>query len=246
MSHPYLTTQIVWNASVHLGIGYAQNGGKVYVVARYQPAGNVAGKYSSQVMKPSDLTDKYQDNCNGKLMVVVMVTMMVVIMVVVIMVVVMMVVVIMVVVMMMVVMMVVVMMVVVMVMMMVVIMVVVMMMVVMMVVVMMVVVMMMVVMMMVVMMVVVMMVMMTVMMMVVMMMVVMVMMMMVVAVVIMLVVVITFVPIKHDFSTTGIDGVYSSWSDPGQCTRSCGGGVRLLTKYCNNPKPSAEGSRGVV
>jgi hypothetical protein len=69
----------------------------------------------------------------------------------------------------------------------------------------------------------------------------MVLMMMVVAVVVMLVVVITFVPIKHDFSTTGIDGVYSSWSDPGQCTRSCGGGVRLLTKYCNNPKPSLNG-----
>jgi hypothetical protein len=197
LSHLYLTTQIVWKASVHLGIGYAQNGGKVYVVARYQPAGNVAGKYSSQVMKPSDLTDKYQDNCNGKLMVIV-VTMMVVIMVVVIMVVVMMVVVIMVVVMMMVVMMMVVMMVVVMMMM--------------------------------------------VMMMVVMVVVMMVLMMMVVAVVIMLVVVITFVPIKYDFSTTGIDGVYSSWSDPGQCTRSCCGGVRLLTKYCNNLKPSLNGN----
>ena len=37
------------------------------------------------------------------------------------------------------------------------------------------------------------------------------------------------------------NGGYSRWSPPKKCTHSCGGGVRLQTRKCNNPKPSLNG-----
>ena len=55
---------------MHLGIGYAQNAAKtkIYVVARYKVAGNLRGHYTSQVTKPSNIGEIYQDNCNGESM----------------------------------------------------------------------------------------------------------------------------------------------------------------------------------
>lgn len=43
------------------------------------------------------------------------------------------------------------------------------------------------------------------------------------------------------FITLGINGGYSGWSAPKKCTQSCGGGVRLRKRKCNNPKPSLNG-----
>ncbi|XP_048087726.1 A disintegrin and metalloproteinase with thrombospondin motifs 2-like isoform X2 [Alosa alosa] len=37
------------------------------------------------------------------------------------------------------------------------------------------------------------------------------------------------------------DGQWSSWSPWGQCSRSCGGGVRFRTRHCNNPHPANGG-----
>jgi hypothetical protein len=39
----------------------------------------------------------------------------------------------------------------------------------------------------------------------------------------------------------GINGGYSGWSSPMECTQSCGGGVRLQERKCTNPKPSLNG-----
>ena len=39
----------------------------------------------------------------------------------------------------------------------------------------------------------------------------------------------------------GINGGYSSWSPPRKCTQTCGGGVHLRKRKCNNPKPSLNG-----
>ena len=39
----------------------------------------------------------------------------------------------------------------------------------------------------------------------------------------------------------GIDGDLTDWSAPGQCSRSCGGGVQFKTKTCTDPKPSLNG-----
>ncbi|XP_046839088.1 A disintegrin and metalloproteinase with thrombospondin motifs 3-like [Xenia sp. Carnegie-2017] len=39
----------------------------------------------------------------------------------------------------------------------------------------------------------------------------------------------------------GQNGGLSPWSAPGECTRSCGGGVRFKTRTCTNPKPSLNG-----
>ena len=50
-------TQVVWKASMVLGIGLAEgtkNGMKcAYIVARYKPAGNQAGQYQQNVQKGS-------------------------------------------------------------------------------------------------------------------------------------------------------------------------------------------------
>ena len=46
---------------------------------------------------------------------------------------------------------------------------------------------------------------------------------------------------NRTFITLGINGGYSRWSAPKKCTQSCGGGVRLRRRKCNNPKPSLNG-----
>lgn len=44
-------TQLVWKSSKFLGIGVANNGSCTYVVARYQPAGNMPGFFTKNVRK---------------------------------------------------------------------------------------------------------------------------------------------------------------------------------------------------
>ena len=45
-------TQMIWAASKHLGVGFkkAANGENTYLVARYEPAGNMAGNYKENVL----------------------------------------------------------------------------------------------------------------------------------------------------------------------------------------------------
>jgi hypothetical protein len=44
-------TQVVWRASRRLGVGRAVAGdGAVYVVANYDPAGNMIGQYANNVV----------------------------------------------------------------------------------------------------------------------------------------------------------------------------------------------------
>lgn len=46
-------TQVVWKNSKALGIGWVQmNDGTTYVVANYEPAGNVIGQYEKNVLPP--------------------------------------------------------------------------------------------------------------------------------------------------------------------------------------------------
>lgn len=49
------------------------------------------------------------------------------------------------------------------------------------------------------------------------------------------------IDIINSFVSLGINGGYSGWSGPKKCTQSCGGGVRLQKRKCNNPKPSLNG-----
>ena len=45
-------TQVVWAASLRLGVGLAQKEGKVIVVANYDPPGNCRGRYVENVPPP--------------------------------------------------------------------------------------------------------------------------------------------------------------------------------------------------
>ena len=45
-------TQIVWASSARLGVGLARKGGKVIVVANYDPPGNYRGRYVENVPPP--------------------------------------------------------------------------------------------------------------------------------------------------------------------------------------------------
>ena len=45
-------TQVVWAASVRLGVGLAKKEGKVIVVANYDPPGNFRGRYVENVPPP--------------------------------------------------------------------------------------------------------------------------------------------------------------------------------------------------
>jgi hypothetical protein len=51
-------TQVVWNASTKLGVGKATgkvgNSDCTWAVARYAPAGNVAGQYRDNVQRPNN------------------------------------------------------------------------------------------------------------------------------------------------------------------------------------------------
>ena len=45
-------TQLVWVASRKLGLGVAKRNGKVFVVANFDPAGNVIGAFQENVLEP--------------------------------------------------------------------------------------------------------------------------------------------------------------------------------------------------
>ncbi|XP_068096493.1 A disintegrin and metalloproteinase with thrombospondin motifs 15 [Hyperolius riggenbachi] len=47
---------------------------------------------------------------------------------------------------------------------------------------------------------------------------------------------------KHNSSRYKVDGSWGKWSPYGQCSRTCGGGVQLAKRECNNPPPSHGGS----
>lgn len=38
-----------------------------------------------------------------------------------------------------------------------------------------------------------------------------------------------------------VDGNWGKWAPYGQCSRTCGGGVQLAKRECNNPAPANEG-----
>ncbi len=39
------------------------------------------------------------------------------------------------------------------------------------------------------------------------------------------------------FLCSAIDGKWASWSEMGTCSETCGGGLRLRVRYCDNPAP---------
>ncbi|XP_022220824.2 Golgi-associated plant pathogenesis-related protein 1 isoform X2 [Drosophila obscura] len=48
-------TQVVWKSTTKLGMGKAASkGGKIYVVGRYQPQGNILGKFEQNVLKSNN------------------------------------------------------------------------------------------------------------------------------------------------------------------------------------------------
>ncbi|KAM4650990.1 A disintegrin and metalloproteinase with thrombospondin motifs 15 [Discoglossus pictus] len=46
---------------------------------------------------------------------------------------------------------------------------------------------------------------------------------------------------KHNTNRYKTDGSWGKWSPYGQCSRTCGGGVQLAKRECNNPEPSHGG-----
>ncbi|XP_069470231.1 A disintegrin and metalloproteinase with thrombospondin motifs 15 [Ambystoma mexicanum] len=46
---------------------------------------------------------------------------------------------------------------------------------------------------------------------------------------------------RHDASRYKMDGNWGKWSPYGQCSRTCGGGVQLAKRECNNPPPASGG-----
>uniref|UniRef100_A0A669B702 ADAM metallopeptidase with thrombospondin type 1 motif, 2 n=1 Tax=Oreochromis niloticus TaxID=8128 RepID=A0A669B702_ORENI len=49
----------------------------------------------------------------------------------------------------------------------------------------------------------------------------------------------------HCFITIKPDGNWGAWSEFGQCSRTCGGGVQFRTRSCNNPTPHNGGRKCV-
>ncbi|XP_078538069.1 A disintegrin and metalloproteinase with thrombospondin motifs 15 [Lissotriton helveticus] len=47
---------------------------------------------------------------------------------------------------------------------------------------------------------------------------------------------------RHDTNKYKMDGDWGRWSPYGQCSRTCGGGVQLAKRECNNPPPSNGGN----
>ena len=43
------------------------------------------------------------------------------------------------------------------------------------------------------------------------------------------------------FSSAAVDGGYSVWKPTSNCTVTCGGGTRTLSRTCTNPPPSNRG-----
>ncbi|XP_062995579.1 A disintegrin and metalloproteinase with thrombospondin motifs 15 [Elgaria multicarinata webbii] len=46
---------------------------------------------------------------------------------------------------------------------------------------------------------------------------------------------------RHNISKYRVDGNWGKWAPYGQCSRTCGGGVQLAKRECNNPPPANEG-----
>ncbi|XP_042331662.1 A disintegrin and metalloproteinase with thrombospondin motifs 15 [Sceloporus undulatus] len=46
---------------------------------------------------------------------------------------------------------------------------------------------------------------------------------------------------RHNISKYRVDGNWGKWGPYGQCSRTCGGGVQLAKRECNNPSPTNEG-----
>ncbi|XP_063167048.1 A disintegrin and metalloproteinase with thrombospondin motifs 15 [Candoia aspera] len=46
---------------------------------------------------------------------------------------------------------------------------------------------------------------------------------------------------RHNISKYQVDGSWGKWAPYGQCSRTCGGGVQLAKRQCNNPPPANEG-----
>ncbi|KAG8568076.1 hypothetical protein GDO81_013881 [Engystomops pustulosus] len=47
---------------------------------------------------------------------------------------------------------------------------------------------------------------------------------------------------RHNTKRYKVDGSWGKWSPYGQCSRTCGGGVQLAKRECNNPEPSHGGT----
>ncbi|XP_044137667.1 LOW QUALITY PROTEIN: A disintegrin and metalloproteinase with thrombospondin motifs 15 [Bufo gargarizans] len=47
---------------------------------------------------------------------------------------------------------------------------------------------------------------------------------------------------RHNTKRYKVDGSWGKWSLYGQCSRTCGGGVQLAKRECNNPEPSHGGA----
>lgn len=59
-------TQLIWNKTRKLGIGYATSGSTTFVVARYLPAGNTIGEYQTNVLPTkTDNQPKLRKKING-------------------------------------------------------------------------------------------------------------------------------------------------------------------------------------
>ena len=43
------------------------------------------------------------------------------------------------------------------------------------------------------------------------------------------------------FSAPSVDGGYSEWETTSNCSATCGGGTKTLTRTCTNPPPSNSG-----
>uniref|UniRef100_A0A8C8SWM8 ADAM metallopeptidase with thrombospondin type 1 motif 15 n=1 Tax=Pelusios castaneus TaxID=367368 RepID=A0A8C8SWM8_9SAUR len=46
---------------------------------------------------------------------------------------------------------------------------------------------------------------------------------------------------RHNISKYRVDGSWGKWAPYGQCSRTCGGGVQLAKRECNNPAPANGG-----
>ena len=43
-------------------------------------------------------------------------------------------------------------------------------------------------------------------------------------------------------NVSSVNGMWGPWESPQNCSSTCGGGVRIKSRQCNNPLPQAGGS----